>query len=99
MGSVCPKSSIVSNLKADGTWRSGESSGAFISLLTEQALLTSGSRLTIGSLCTREREREIGKREREMDGWVKIEITNNNHHKKQEMITNVMVKPGSDVKV
>ena len=34
-----------------------------------------------------------------MDGWVKIEITNNNHHKKQEMITNVMVKPGSDVKV
>lgn len=38
------------HLQTNWAWRSGESSGSFVSLLAEQTLLTSGTRLTICAL-------------------------------------------------
>lgn len=45
---------LKTHLQADGTWRSGESSGSLISLLTEHALLSSGTRLSITTLWERD---------------------------------------------
>lgn len=57
--SCCP-----AYLQTNWAWRSGESSGSFVSLLAKQALLTSGTRLTI---CTLKRHHS---QERQMLVWL-----------------------------
>lgn len=57
--SCCP-----AHLQTNWAWRSGESSGSFVSLLAKQTLLTSGTRLTI---CALKRDHS---QERQMSVWL-----------------------------